>query len=198
MKNGSQAYPPGPGTCRQWNTAVVRRRIKTRKEAPVGFQEETVSFGGIAIAGQQGSLVAPPVGSGVTVVVYEPDSHVGGMAHMPCPERSSNLGSQTDHRLESLVQLLTATGAVKSNFRCVIVGGARHPHEAKLGEDLLWPVMEKSIESSKDYFERLGVAELTSEIGGVFGRTCSLRVTDGHLTVTSGDGRETLFIMGRS
>ncbi len=164
----------------------------------MGFHEETVSFGGIAIAGQQGSLVAPPVGSGVTVVVYEPVSHVGGMAHIPFPERSSNLGSQTDHRLESLVQLLTATGAAKSNFRCVIVGGARYRQELGPEEDLLWPVMETALKSSKGYLEQIGVSEVTCEVGGAFGRTCSLRVSDGHLTVTSGDGRETLFMMGRN
>jgi chemotaxis protein CheD len=173
---------------------VLRRHRRPRKEAKMGFQDETVAFGGIAVAAKGSSLSAPPIGSGVIVVVYDPDAQVGGMAHMPYPERPAKVGSNCDHRIESLMQLVFASGASQDRLKSMVIGGAEHKDSG--ASELIAGLASRSVRGAKTDLNQAGILEVSEEIGGQFGRTCELNLSTGKLCVASGDGRETVYVWG--
>lgn len=173
---------------------VVRRHKKPRREARMGFQDETVAFGGVAVAAKGSSLSAPPIGSGVVVVVYDPVAQVGGMAHMPYPERPAKVGSNCDHRIESLMQLVFASGASQERLKSMVIGGAEHRDPG--GNEFIGGFAARSIDGAKADLTQMGVADVSEEVGGLFGRSCELNLNTGKLSVASGDGRETVYVWG--
>lgn len=160
----------------------------------MGFQDETVAFGGIAIGGRDVILHAPPIGSGVAVIVYDPELTVGGIAHMPHPERGAKLASDSDHRIESLFNLLVAAGGDVGRARAVIVGGAGH-FEPAFGP--LAEFANRSLERTRKDLKEAGLAEVLEDVGGRFARTCVLEVEKGRVTISAASGGETVFVIGQ-
>lgn len=174
---------------------MERGRKKARKGANMGFQDETVAFGGIAIGGKDVILHAPAIGSGVAVIVIDPQLPVGGIAHMPYPERGAKLSSESDHRIESVLNLLVAAGGDASRVRAVIVGAAEHFADS---EGPLRGFAARALESTRADLKSAGLAKISEDTGGRFARTCTLKVECGQLIVDAGPGGQTIFIMGEA
>lgn len=152
-------------------------------------QEVSVSAGEVNACKENGTLRASAIGSCVVVVLYEPGSCVGGMAHVMLPGASCDKGPYRKTRyakdaLDGMMRQMAALGAEESGVRVCLVGGAN-----VLGDGRHSPGAE-TVESLNEIFDRTGLPIVATEVGGTQRRSCALDVGRGRVTYTVGDSEQ--------
>lgn len=152
----------------------------------VAEQMQTVGLGEIKYAVDSTTpLLALGLGSCVAVALFDPQAHIGGMAHVVLPgPLDGTKGDSAKFATVAVPRLLAQVlerGALRSRLVCKLAGGAEvlatspGRHNFRIGE--------RNIEAVHTELEHLGIRPKASDCGGKTGRSVRLTVHDGRVTV---------------
>ena len=137
------------------------------------------------------------LGSCVGIAVRDPQTGVGGLAHIMLPDstqiqNNSNIPKFADTGIEDLVKKVVAAGASRSRLVAKIAGGAQM---FSLGgnADSLLKIGARNVEACRNVLSALRIPILSEDTGGSWGRTVELFSDSGMLEVRA-IGREKKFI----
>jgi len=135
------------------------------------------------VAADGETLVAYGLGACVGIVLYDPSSHVGGLAHPMLP-RQSETESRTDTKfvdpvVETLLREVLEAGATYGHVEGYVVGGADLLDLQNLPQD----VSDRNVAVAREELQRLDVPVVETAVGGTHGRTVELDTGTGELRV---------------
>jgi len=151
-----------------------------QKRVPVGIGELVVSHD------PAGILVAYGLGSCVGVTIFDSEGRIGGMAHVLLPWSEGREPGESeparfaDCAVDTLVQRFTDAGSVKRRLIVKIAGGgsvlgAANSEKFKIGQ--------RNAEAIKERLRHHGLFLVSSQLGGVRGRTLELHIASGRTFV---------------
>lgn len=147
---------------------------------PVGMAE-------LRIGQEPDVLAAYGVGSCVIVIMFDPRSKKGGLAHVVLPDSAGisqerlNPRKFADTAIPLLFQTLAHAGAYRSSVWAKMVGGAEM---FPLTEDHNTRIGAKNSEAVESALTKLGVPIQGKELGGSCGRSVELHLDTGKVSVT--------------
>lgn len=120
------------------------------------------------------SVTTLGLGSCIGIAIVDPQTKVGGLAHVMLPDSSAiknntNVAKFADTGIEELVKQMVAAGANKARMVAKIAGGAQM-FAATTKNDLM-RVGERNAEASKQKLKQLGIKLLAEDTGANYGRT---------------------------
>lgn len=142
-------------------------------------------------AARGGVLRASALGSCIAVVLYDPSTGIGGLAHVMLPGaappgRRSGRTRYAEQGIEELVAAVAALGARREPLVACIAGGANVLERAS---DTVW---EANIASVTRTLERLGLALEAGDVGGTERRSVTIDLNTGRVMCAVGDGAPAL------
>jgi len=148
-----------------------------------------VNSGEVEVCQGDGVLRAGAIGSCVVVTGYDPDSRVGGMAHVMLPgvSRDPNPSVRTkyaENALQEMARKMSDLGASEAGLHVCLIGGGNllgDGHDS-LGQEIAWSVAE--------VLRRMRIEPVAMELGGTQRRNCTLDIASGRVTFTVGDSTE--------
>lgn len=155
----------------------------------MSVQATPVGLGEIKVSGSQhGLLVCYGLGSCIGIILYDPQTHVGGMAHVVLPDSALGRGQDmagkfADTAVPRLVSEMLRLGAARSRLTARIAGGARMINVIGAGSRL--DIGARNIEAVKAALETARVPLRGEDTGGSHGRTVQLFVGNGQLIVST-------------
>jgi len=134
------------------------------------------------------TLVTLGLGSCVAIVLHDAEAKVGGLAHvlLPSPALARSDGKPArfpQSAVPSLLQLMTANGAQPRRITARLAGGASM--FAALAPPGTVQMGERNLVASRQTLAAHGVPLVGEAVGGDFGRTVRLRVSDGRLEIST-------------
>lgn len=134
------------------------------------------------------TLVTIGLGSCVAIMLHDPEARVGGMAHvlLPTPalsRKDSNPAKFPQTAIPRLIELMVADGAKPGRITARLAGGASMfaalvpPGTIQMGE--------RNLVAARQVLNTHGVPLIAEAVGGDFGRTVRLRVSDGRVEVST-------------
>lgn len=154
-------------------------------------QAIAVPLGDFAVAAERGVLAALGLGSCVAILLHDPATRVGGLAHVMLPSLAlSRVRDQPARTAETavpwLVDRVQEAGARTPRLRAWLIGGAT------MFADLLPPgavhIGERNVQASRLALRQSGVPILGQAVGGPRGRSVWLDVAAGTVTVRETGG----------
>lgn len=151
--------------------------------------ETVVGVAQSAVRRHNGLLISHGLGSCVAIILYDPSTQTAGLAHILLPNESysrerSRAAKFADTAVPHLVQDMRRAGA-RGAMHARLVGGA-----SMFGALLTTTGINmgsRNVASARAALERAGIALIGEDVGGDFGRTVSVTVADGVVTVRSVD-----------
>ena len=148
----------------------------------------SVSIGEIVISRVANDvLVAYGLGSCVSVSVFDPQKHVGGMLHALLPT-SSGKGDAASHPekfvdlgVPSLLEQVEKLGAVRNQLIIRVCGGAHMLTAPGIKNTL--NIGDRNVEAVHAVLGDLGLKITAEETGGSAGRTAKLYMATGEVTI---------------
>ncbi len=157
----------------------------------VGGQESEVlvNSGEVKACRGEGILQASAIGSCVVVAAYDPDSAVGGMAHVMLPGESGGQDSSVKTKyakdaLEEMMRVMSDLGTMEARVHVCLIGGGNVLGD---GDDSPGPDIVRSL---IEILGRRGITPVAMEVGGTQRRSCALHVARGRVTYTVGDSEQ--------
>lgn len=156
--------------------------------------DKLVRLGAIAVSNGGETLSALGLGSCVAVIVHDPKSCVGGLAHVVLPSQSlSRAGTNPARSADTAIPLLAAQmvehGATPNRIVARLVGGA------SMFADLLATgtvhIGERNIVACRLALRKAGIPVVAESVGGKRSRSVWFDVGNGTVTVRSIDGGTT-------
>lgn len=134
------------------------------------------------------TLVTVGLGSCVAIVLHDPEARVGGLAHvlLPSPALAKDDGKPArfpQSAVPRLLQLMTAKGAQARRITARLAGGASM--FAALAPAGTVQMGERNLVASREALASHNVPLVGEAVGGDFGRTVRLRVSDGSVEVST-------------
>jgi chemotaxis protein CheD len=134
------------------------------------------------------TLVTVGLGSCVAIMLHDAEARVGGMAHilLPTPALSrldGNVAKFPQTAIPRLIELMVAEGAKPQRITARLAGGASMfsalapPGTIQMGE--------RNLVAARQVLNTHGVPLVGEAVGGDFGRTVRLRVSDGRVEVST-------------
>ncbi len=158
--------------------------------------ETIVGVAELAVGSEGTVLVTLGLGSCVAILLHDPATRVGGLAHVMLPSLSLNRRSDRPGRVPhtAVPALLEAMGAAGANPRRVtarLVGGA------SLFTNLSTPgtiqMGERNLVAAREVLHRHGIPLIRELVGGDCGRSVWFRVANGQVVVrTAARGEQIL------
>jgi chemotaxis protein CheD len=145
-----------------------------------------VSLGSYAVRRDTGLLGAVGLGSCVAVILYDPVSRVGGLAHVMLPTLSlSRVRDQPTRAADSgvpwLIKEMCGKGAVSDRLVATLVGGATMFADLQPGGSM--HIGERNVHQCRLALRQAGVPIVATLVGGRLGRTVWFDVATGVATV---------------
>jgi chemotaxis protein CheD len=124
----------------------------------------------------------------VAIVLHDPEARVGGLAHvlLPSPALARDDGKPArfpDSAVARLLQLMTAKGAQRRRITARLAGGASM--FAALAPAGTVQMGERNLVASREALAAHQVPLVGEAVGGDYGRTVRLRVSDGVVEVST-------------
>lgn len=145
-------------------------------------------------AAPDATLVTGSLGSGVAVVVWDPEKRVGGVLHVMLPlsrtspdKAHSRPAMFADTGVPLLLSQVHAQGCRKEDLVVKVVGGG-----SLCGDGGILDIGGRNIAVLREVLEKSGVAITSEDVGGSRSRTVRLRVRDGAVFVGSRGKEEVL------
>jgi len=137
----------------------------------------------------EGILQASAIGSCVAVAAYDPDSAVGGMAHVMLPGESPGPDPSVKTKyakdaVEEMMQMMSNLGAMEARIHVCLIGGGNVLGD---GHDSPGPDIVRSL---IEILGKKGITPIAMEVGGMQRRSCALHVARGRVTYTVGDSEQ--------
>ena len=150
-------------------------------------EERAVGVAQCAVLRGSGTLVTHGLGSCVAIVLYDASARVAGLAHILLPNESysrdrSRPTKFADTAIPYLIDEMRRAGAGR-RLTARLIGGASmfgtllSTNGVNMGD--------RNVASARVALGRAGVVITGEDVGGDFGRTVSVSVADGTVTVTS-------------
>lgn len=141
------------------------------------------------------TVVTYALGSCVGIALYDPHARAGGLLHVMLPDsrfrssaREFNPHMYADTGFYSLLQRLLALGTRKERLVAKLAGGAN-----MLRSSSILDIGKRNADATRDLLQREGIPTVGESLGGVFGRSMSLELHAGVVTVrVLGRGEEVL------
>lgn len=150
-----------------------------------------VKMGGLEITDNVSSEFKTFVGSCVAICLYDPDSHVAGMAHVLLPKNSHNkpitkreeAGKYADEAIKIILSEMGSKGANLKRIKAKIAGGATiFSHESK---DNMFNIGLRNITEIKNILREKNIQLVSEDTGLNFGRWVRFQVETGDMAITS-------------
>ena len=140
----------------------------------------------VATAGEV--LLTIGLGSCVAIVLHDPVARVGGMAHvlLPSPALARSDGNPAKFpqtAVPRLVELMSQCGGVPRRLTARLAGGASM--FASLAAPGTIQMGDRNVVACRQALSQHGIPLTGEAVGGDYGRTVRLTVTDGRLEVSS-------------
>nr|WP_319393753.1 chemotaxis protein CheD [uncultured Desulfobacter sp.] len=154
--------------------------------------QHIVGIGEMKVSNQVGdTIAAPSIGSGIVLVVYDPEAKVGGILHYMLPDASideTNAKNQplmfADTGIPALFKQAYMLGADKNRIRIFAAGGAQI-----INQEREFNIGQRNYTALAQILTRENVALWKQAVGGNFNRTVAIDITTGHISLkTSGQG----------
>jgi chemotaxis protein CheD len=147
-----------------------------------------VRVGELAVGEPPALLATYGLGSCVAVLLHDPASGIGGLAHVLLPYPSSGRGPGSPGRyaisaVPSLIGEMLAVGARRRELTARLVGGASM--FASLAAPGTIQIGDRNILATRDALKVEGVPVLAESVGGDYGRSVELSLPGGEVLVTS-------------
>jgi chemotaxis protein CheD len=134
------------------------------------------------------------LGSCVGIVLHDPVSKIGGLAHVMHPSskrvpNNTNRAKFVDTAVELMLSRMAKKGALRERIEAKIFGGARmfQQHRASPG---VMQIGEENVRAAKDELVRRNIPIIAESTGGTKGRTVFFDVTSGRVTVKDAQNNE--------
>jgi chemotaxis protein CheD len=149
-------------------------------------REVPVRIADLAVVGASSVLTTTGLGSCVAIVLHDATVQVGGLAHVllprPAGAATAPPAKYVSTAVPALVQRMRELGA-RDAMTARLVGGARM-FSALLPTDVP-AVGDRNVIAAREVLFQMGVRLVGEDTGGEFGRSVSLDVASGLLTVSS-------------
>ena len=150
--------------------------------------EQVVKVADLRHACGDDTLVTVGLGSCVAIVLHDPVARVGGMAHILLPSpalarRDNNVAKFPQTAVPRLLELMAEAGASPRRITARLAGGASM--FASLAPPGTIQMGERNVVACRQVLNSHGVPLVNQAVGGDFGRTVRLRVSDGYAQVSS-------------
>ena len=148
-----------------------------------------VSTGAVKASKAGGVLKASAIGSCVVITAYDPDTKIGGMAHVMLPGKApkDKVVEKTRYAADAIDEMIKALenlGAETGNLEIGLAGGG---NVLKKEDDM---ICKSNIASVIELLARRNMFAKAKVLGGVKRRSVSLDVKDGTVKYTEGDSGE--------
>jgi chemotaxis protein CheD len=152
----------------------------------VSGRELVVRVADLQVGAGEDTLVTVGLGSCVAIVLHDAEARVGGLAHvlLPSPALARDDGRPArfpQSAVPRLLELMAAKGAQPGRIRARLAGGASM--FAALAPPGAIQMGERNLVASRQALASNGVPLVGEAVGGDFGRTVRLRVSDGAVEV---------------
>ena len=137
---------------------------------------ETIKVGmaDVKICMSPDCLITLGLGSCVGIAVRDPDTKIGGLAHIMLPDStaikdSANKYKFADTGIEEMVSMLEAKGANRKKLVAKLAGGAQmfsFQNKSELGR-----IGERNVEACREKLQQLGIPIVSEDVGNNYGRT---------------------------
>jgi chemotaxis protein CheD len=157
---------------------------------PIGLGEMHVS------RDPEDILVCYGLGSCVGLILYDPISRAGGMAHVVLPDSTLGRGSDqpakfADTAVPALLEEVLKAGGSRSRLKARMAGGARMLNVLSSNSKL--DIGARNAEAVRAALGKVGISLTAEDCGGTYGRTVTLFVDSGRVLVsTVGRGEKEL------
>jgi chemotaxis protein CheD len=133
-------------------------------------------------------LITQGLGSCVAILLYDSEARIGGMAHvlLPSPALSrpdSNPAKFPQSAVPRLLELMVADGAQARRITARLAGGASM--FAALSPPGTIQMGERNLVAARQVLRQHSVPLVAEAVGGDFGRTVRLTVSDGRVEVST-------------
>ncbi len=137
------------------------------------------------------------LGSCVGIVLYDPVSKIGGLAHVmhPNSERvrnNINKAKFVDTVVELMLSRMAKKGALRSRIKAKIFGGAKMFQSISASPGVI-QIGEENVKATREELARRNIPIVAESIGGTKGRTVFFDVTSGRVTVRDAQNKEEKF-----
>jgi chemotaxis protein CheD len=151
-------------------------------------REIIVRVADLQVGGAGDLLMTVGLGSCIAIVLYDPGACVGGLAHvlLPSPALSrpdGNPAKSPHTAVPRLLELMARHGANPRRMTARLAGGASM--FAALAPPGTIQMGERNVVASRQVINAHGIALVGEAVGGDFGRTVRLDVSEGTLEVRS-------------
>jgi chemotaxis protein CheD len=154
----------------------------------VSGREVVVRVADLRTGVAEDTLMTVGLGSCVAIVLHDAEACVGGLAHvlLPSPALSrsdANPAKFPQSAVPRLIELMAVEGARVQRITARLAGGASMfsalapPGTIQMGE--------RNLVAARQVLSSYGVPLVGEAVGGDFGRTVRLRVSDGRMEVTT-------------
>lgn len=145
-----------------------------------------VGMAEMKVAQAPASLVTRALGSCLGITLYDALRKTGAMVHVMLPDIDkakirSNPNRFVNSAIWKMVQDLEKNGCSKVNLAAKVFGGAQM--FSFIAADSILNIGQKNIEMAKQIFTEAGIKISAEETGGTFGRTITLNLENGKVTV---------------
>ncbi len=128
------------------------------------------------------------LGSCVGVAIRDPQTKVGGLAHVMLPDskavnNNGNIAKFADTAIVELVKQMEKAGAVRRRMVAKIAGGAQM-FQLQARSDLM-RVGDRNVEACKKMLKDLGISLLAQDTGADYGRTVEFFPETGDYVIKS-------------
>ncbi len=126
------------------------------------------------------------LGSCVGICLYDPDSKVGGMAHIMLPtlkDNSKSAKKYADTAIPMMLEDMLKRGAGRKVITAKIVGGAKMFSMSE--NSVMGEIGTNNIAKVKEVLGNLGITLVAEDTGGNFGRTIDFYLDTGKVKIKS-------------
>ncbi len=137
------------------------------------------------------------LGSCVGIVLYDPVSKTGGLAHVMLPsservQNNLNRAKFVDTAIELMLSRMAKKGALRSRIEAKIFGGARM-FQSIIASPGVMQIGEENVKATKKELAERNIPIVAESTGGEKGRTVFFDVASGRVTVKDALGKQEKF-----
>jgi chemotaxis protein CheD len=139
------------------------------------------------VATAPAKMVTLSLGSCLGIVLYDPVSRTGALAHVMHPSRervrnNANRAKFVDTAIDLMLGRMAKKGALRSRIHAKIFGGARMFGDVRGGPGVV-QIGEENINAARSELKQRNIPIVAESTGGSIGRTVYFDVSDGSVLI---------------
>ncbi len=161
--------------------------MKTYGSEPGIPDSEQVGISELIVTEGNEVLKSYGLGSCLAVALYDPETDIGGLAHIMLPDGDGaensdrKPGKYANTAIRTLLRQMVERGATYTSVEAKIAGGSDMFEFESFGEG----IGKRNVEAAHEELEKLGVPLIAEDVGGAHGRTVEFTPGTGTLVVTT-------------